>query len=558
MIVKKPYAFLIKHFRIIHGILFVLLGYIMLKSADISSFFSDYVSRQYFVRLDGLTSMYIDYVTFLAIIVSAILVLIIGAILKLKNKNVTSYIYIFLELIGIFIYYIYMFTVFKNLELNYLDMETVRNLRDISLMAMIPQFIFLFVVLGRTLGFNLKQFDFKKDLEELDIDETDNEEVEVILGNNNYKYARFLRKLLRLTKYFILENKLFVIGCASILALGVSLTIFMNINVYSVEYKENQQVLANSLYYTVSKSYITQKDLKNQIISKGKSYILVEVDIQNKFNKTQSLDRDTFRLVSNGEEIIPIFTLSDKFMDMGTPFSPANVEGGTDKKYIIIFEVKDNKAQDYVLKIKNFTDKSFTSIESRYKDIIIKPVNIDKENNVGNYVLSADLDFKDTILKNSRMIISSYEVGNRFTEDYEYCIKETCKKGKYVVTPSLSGKGNISILKLNTTLEFDESLYMNKHIKYSSDLLEYYGYIEYRSQGYDKKINITKMDIKYNKDKTAYLEVPSDMEEANKIDLIINIRGMKYTINLRNLANNIKNSEENTNISENSENNNLK
>ena len=151
MIVKKPYAFLIKHFRIIHGILFVLLGYIMLKSADISSFFSDYASKQYFVKFDGLTSMYIDYVTFLAIIASAILVLIIGAILKLKNKNITSYIYIFIELIGVFIYYIYMFSVFRNLELNYLDMESVRNLRDISLMAMLPQLIFLFVVLGRTL-----------------------------------------------------------------------------------------------------------------------------------------------------------------------------------------------------------------------------------------------------------------------------------------------------------------------------------------------------------------------------------------------------------------------
>ena len=558
MIVKKPYAFLIKHFRIIHGILFVLLGYITLKSADISSFFSDYVSKQYFVRLDGLTSMYIDYVTFLAIIVSAILVLIIGAILKLKNKNITSYIYIFIELIGIFIYYIYMFTVFRGLELNYLDMETVRNLRDISLMAMIPQIVFLFVVLGRTLGFNLKQFDFKKDLEELDIDETDNEEVEVILGNNNYKYARFFRKLLRLTKYFILENKLFVIGCASILALGISLTIFMNINVYSVDYSENQQVIANSLYYTVTKSFITEKDLKNNVISKGKSYILVEVEIQNKYNRTQSLNRDTFRLVADEEELIPIFTMSDRFMDMGTPYSSTNIDGGVDKKFIVIFEVKNNKAQDYILKIKNFTEGSFTTIDSRYKDIVIKPQNIDEEKNVGNHVLTAELDFSETILKNSKIIISTYEVGNRFTEDYKYCINDVCKDGKYVVTPSLSGKGNISILKLTTTLDFDKSLYMSKHIKYPADLLEYYGYIEYRAQGYNKRVNITKMDVKYNKEKTAYLEVPSDLEEADKIDLIINIRGVKNTINLRNLANNIKNIEENTNINENSENKNLK
>ena len=98
-------------------------------------------------------------------------------------------------------------------------------------------------MIGRTLGFNLKQFDFKKDLEELDISDTDNEEVEVILGNNNYKYARFFRKTLRLTKYFILENKFFVIAVGSILALGLSLSVFMSINVYSVNYNENQRLI---------------------------------------------------------------------------------------------------------------------------------------------------------------------------------------------------------------------------------------------------------------------------------------------------------------------------
>ena len=71
-------------------------------------------------------------------------------------------------------------------------------------------------------------------------------------------------------------------------------------------------------------------------------------------------------------------------------------------------------------------------------------------------------------------------------------------------------------------------------------------------------VKLINLKIKYNKEKTAYLEVPSDMEEADKIDLIINIRGVKNTINLRNLANNIKNIEENTNINENSENKNLK
>ena len=70
---------------------------------DISSFFSDYVANQSFVRVENLTAMYINYTSFLAIISSAALVLVIGAILKLKNKNINSYIYIFAELIIVFI-----------------------------------------------------------------------------------------------------------------------------------------------------------------------------------------------------------------------------------------------------------------------------------------------------------------------------------------------------------------------------------------------------------------------------------------------------------------------
>ena len=50
-----------------------------------------------------------------------------------------------------------------------------------------------FIHLGRACGFNLKQFDFKKDLEELQIDTSDYEEVELTLGKNNYIIARFFR-----------------------------------------------------------------------------------------------------------------------------------------------------------------------------------------------------------------------------------------------------------------------------------------------------------------------------------------------------------------------------
>ena len=41
------------------------------------------------------------------------------------------------------------------------------------------------MVLVRGLGFDIKKFNFVKDLHELDIDVTDEEEVELTLGNTN-------------------------------------------------------------------------------------------------------------------------------------------------------------------------------------------------------------------------------------------------------------------------------------------------------------------------------------------------------------------------------------
>ena len=45
MILRKPYGFLIKHYKIINFILLIPMFYIALKFGDIASFFRDYISN---------------------------------------------------------------------------------------------------------------------------------------------------------------------------------------------------------------------------------------------------------------------------------------------------------------------------------------------------------------------------------------------------------------------------------------------------------------------------------------------------------------------------------
>lgn len=535
MIIKKPYAFLIKKFRWIHGILFAMLVFLAVKSINIYTFFSDYATNHYYVMSSMLASEYIDLTLFVVTILAVLVSALIYFILSLKNKDRKTYVFLCLYYIILFVYFIYMLSIFQNLQSKSLGIETVRAIRDISVIVSLPQIVFLFIICGRTLGFNLKQFDFKKDLEEMQIDTKDYEEVEVEFGKNNYKTARFLRKTLRLTKYFILENKFIVTVLASIIVLATSLAIFVNIKIYNVSYNENVEILANNVYYTVMSSYVTDKDINDNVITKDKKYVLIKIKANNKTTTNYNLYRETFRLELNNTMLIPTFGLDNKFIDVGKTYSPFEIKSGETKEFIIVFELDNSVNQsEFILKIKNYDYGNFTTLESEYKDINIVPKYIDHDEDYGKLYLPIRLNLEETMLGKTSIVLNSYEIATTFKEKYEYCIEENnCMINTYIVKPISTGKGNLSVLKLRGTLDLDEDLYMNKYITNLGDLLSYFGKISYRYRGKYKTASITKIPTKLKTDEYSYVEVPSELAEANKIEIILTIRGIKYTLVLK-------------------------
>ena len=535
MIIKKPYAFLIKKFRWIHGILFAMLVFLAVKSINIYTFFSDYATNHYYVMSSMLASEYIDLTLFVVTILAVLVSALIYFILSLKNKDRKTYVFLCLYYIILFVYFIYMLSIFQNLQSKSLGIETVRAIRDISVIVSLPQIVFLFIICGRTLGFNLKQFDFKKDLEELQIDTKDYEEVEVEFGKNNYKTARFLRKTLRLTKYFILENKFIVTVLASIIVLATSLAIFVNIKIYNVSYNENVEILANNVYYTVMSSYVTDKDINDNVITKDKKYVLIKIKANNKTTTNYNLYRETFRLELNNTMLIPTFGLDNKFIDVGKTYSPFEIKSGETKEFIIVFELDNSVNQsEFILKIKNYDYGNFTTLESEYKDINIVPKYIDHDEDYGKLYLPIRLNLEETMLGKTNIVLNSYEIATTFKEKYEYCIEENnCMINTYIVKPISTGKGNLSVLKLRGRLDLDEGLYMNKYITNLGDLLSYFGKISYRYRGKYKTASITKIPTKLKTNEYSYVEVPSELAEANKIEIILTIRGIKYTLVLK-------------------------
>lgn len=532
MIIKRPYAFLIKNFRLIHAILLILLLFVGIKTFDIYTFFNDYAVNHVYQTTGTLVSTYIDIYIFIVIVLAILFGLLIYYILSIKNKRRNTYLFLCIYYIIMFIFYIFLLSIFQELDTSSFDVKTVRAIRDVVLLVLIPQIVFIFIIFSRALGFNIKNFDFKKDLEEMQIDKSDYEEIEVTLGNNNYKIARFFRKTLRLIKYFILENKFIVIIISSVIMLIGSLTFFLNSRVYNYNYNENQEIYIHQVWYTVVDSYITNADMNGSIIDDNKSYLIVKVKFDNKTSYNQTINRNTFRLLVDDELLMPKFSISNYFLDLGDAFSSFTLNSGEVKEKNIIFEI-DNEdiANEYIFKIRNLDYVKVGTLEKEYSDIIIKPNNISEVNDTGKFQIPIEMSFENSVLDNSKLLVSNYEISSTFKGNYDYCISDKCSKNTYVVKPLTYGTN--TILRLESNLTLDNNTYMKKYIQSISDFYKYYATIKYRAYGVTKVIDANIITVDYDTDKYTYFEVPLEVENANKIEIILTIRGIKYTFVLK-------------------------
>ena len=131
------------------------------------------------------------------------------------------------------------------------------------------------------------------------------------------------------------------------------------------------------------------------------------------------------------------------------------------------------------------------------------------------------------------MNIKTYAIANKFKENYKYCVENNCNTAVYSIIPQSVNKGNLSVLKLQTSLNMDKEVYVNKFIKYPEDLFNYYGFIRYRIDGQYKTVSLNKLNVDIEKNEYSYFEIPSEIENATKVELVILVRGIKYTVMLK-------------------------
>ena len=369
MVFKKPYAFFIKYFRLINLILSLLLIFITYKL----NLLRQVVNNIYLGKVVNYSTLKSDYIGFrmylLIFIVIGILLSIILLFIR-KKKPLYDYLYCVIYLIIVIIYLINVSNLFLTLDESVVEITTLKLYTDISFIIIVPMLYFLVKYVLIVIGFNLKKFNFSKDIIELKQDEKDNEEVEVIFDKNTYKYKRRIRRWFREFKYYYLENK-FLINIILCVVTGVILISTFSVNMFrSNRVSVGRSFNAGSFNYKVGNVYETIYDLNYNIIKKDKKYVIVNVSVRNNIQESNSIDFKRIRLLYGNEYVYATNYFNKFFYDLGTPYNNDIIKYGEMYNYILVFEVPNTyKSKRYTIKFYDKILYSNNDSKGSYKEV---------------------------------------------------------------------------------------------------------------------------------------------------------------------------------------------
>lgn len=534
MILKKPYGFLIKHFRIIHIILTALTIFIAVSSRNILSFIRRFISNGYTTTVfDNMASEYVNWTIYLAIVFVVISLIAVYILLRTKKKPNKIYLVAIIYYILLLIFVAIAAYLINSLSEGLWSTASARTYRDIAQIVYYPQFIFIIILGIRALGFNVKQFDFKSDLKELEITDEDSEEVELNINFETYKAERFIRRLIREFYYYYLENKRIV---NVIFIVIVAITIFLAFKSYEkirYTYDVGETFTYNRFSLNVTDSLLTNVNASGETIVEGRYYLVLKVDITNNSSNNATLDYNSLKIYVNGDYVDPSLDIGNHFLDYGDPFMGRNFSGRESGTYIIPYILTEDQLSDtYRLSIYTGSAQNSRNFMAITYNVNIRPTRLMDVEVVRETGLNDTVLFSSTYLGDSSLTIESAEIASRYEYTYQSCYRETCREYTGLVTTSTAGQLSQTLIIMDYDLILDEESdsYTNiSNIDTFSDQFFSVEYLLYEEPTVAEAINVTPTRVT---DKLI-LQTDKSIESASQVNLLITIRDRCYKIRIK-------------------------
>ena len=533
MILKKPYGFLIKNFRLIHIILTIITIYIAISTKNILDFFITFVNNGYTVTvIDNMASTYITWLTYLSTLLAIIILLAVFILLRVKKKPNKMYLCAIIYYIILFVFVFISAYLINDLSNGLWSTAEARTYRDIARILYYPQLIFVIIIGIRALGFNVKQFDFKNDLKELEITDADSEEIELNINFKTYKAERIIRRFIREFYYYYLENKKIFYVVGSILIVVTIFLMFKSYEKLKYTYDENESFTYNNFRINVLDSMITNVSLSGNKIYQDDYYLVLKLEITNNSNNNQKLDYNNLKIYVGNEYIYPSLDIGNYFIDYGDPFMNDVFFPSETVTYIIPYMLDQNQVKN------NYRLTLYTGSSTKSENFLAKTINVklkpDKYYDVElvrNAKINENVSFSSTFLGNTTLNIQNSMFDSRYEYQYEKCYREDCHTyTDLIVVDSLNAlKQTLVILDYDFTIDSETEAY--KNIKNINTFINSFASIEYviDEQTYTATVkNVTTSNLN---DKIV-LQTTNNILNADEVNLLITIRNRCYKIKI--------------------------
>ena len=518
MIIKKPYAFLIRYFKVINIFLSLLLIFLLNRLRMLGSVINKIYIGQ-ITNNSGLSKDYIGFKTYLALFFIMILITLIILLLKRKKKPIYDYVFCILYLAIITWYLISVDNLFFKLNDTIVEQNSLKLYVDISFLIIIPIFYFIinYILIG--IGFNLKKFNFTKDIIELKQEEKDNEEVELMFNKNTYKYKRSIRRTIRELNYYYLENKLFVNIIIFAVIIVFSVTIFSS-NLF------NRNNVSLNKYFTIGNNvlkinniYETKYDLNTSLIDKDYKFIIVGFNISKKSGDAKSFDFNRVRLFYKNKYVYANNYYNQFFYDLGVPYNGETITENN-SSYLFIFKVPNSyKSNSYVLKFYDNIMYEKNGVSGKYKTINVKSKKIDEDINTINASLNENVVLNKKSYGGTNIIITDYSINSNYVYD-DNNIKKIIRDKDI----------NRTLLILDYSLQIDKDNIISDYFKDDISFFDKYISISYNYNNQDVELKTKCIGMADNK---IMLSIPYEASNAKNIKLFVNLRNKKLVYNLK-------------------------
>lgn len=534
MIFKKPYAFLIKYFKLINFILAALSIYIAYRSYNIVTFFNDYVEHNYSGNFyPGFYQEYISSFVFFVIILIIIGISVICLLFIYKKKPTKAYFSSIIYYIILYIFLVILKNIMITLETNVFTAEIARIYRDLSMLSIVPQPIFIILFLVRGFGFNLGKFNFKEDLKEMEISEQDSEEIEITINNDGFKLKRNIRRFGREFLYYIKENKfIFIIICILLLA-GLSFGIYKSLpEIVDESYKQGESFKIDNITYNIEDSIITNIDYKGDSLGEKTYYVVAKLYIENNTSKEYNFDYNNFRLMINDNYIYPTKDKGGYFIDYANDYYGSKIKANSKQQYSLVYKISDTEVKrSYKIKVFNGSTLSDDLIVGKFNLVTITPIIINKILTEATVNIGEEVSFNNSNLGDTNLILSNPIITDKYVYNYEYCIKDSCTTYKDIVNLDYT-KNDKTLLILDYKYNISTEVPYYKYSSTINNFIESFGKVRYIEDDEIKYGTVKDVTPNKLKDKIV-LETTNNIKNISELSLAIIIRNKEYIIKLK-------------------------